>query len=1295
MVVRTTIGTIKKNMTLGNPLAKNVLERQRLLGTYFYQGISFTHLKNQKKNTTEVITKHPIFVTMQLLSQKIYWETHNSILVNKRLYELMLEKQLARTMDILRTEYRTVYPQMKQLKEQLYQIEDRSHRVQLQQLLSVQMKRMQGIPLSAMPQEEQQLIQKLEQAEYISEQVVHHTIDPAHSFLKEQKLQISSFEHLTDTQIEQIHTVLIKEYEKQQAGKDTQNHLQEYILNDEEMVQQTALLETQQKEEVVPEVVQTAVKAVAQLPFEQLLTQYGKQYEQIVKSKDTAWPNERQLENLTSLSSVQKEALLVERSLIYRLTEQFTEEEWQEWITKLQEIGIESSVLQPVATVQEKKALSGGKKSADIQLEAFTDMQVKQLHTFLLEEYTKLQERKKLYEAEVLQKKIEEQSIHSQEEAVETVNQLITLQNEVINTVAQLETGLETVKESEAEAINKTVNQLTTLQNKVIKTVMQLGEGLENVEKVPEQVLETPFSEGITFVETVSQERETILEHELEENAIEVPLTQFETFLENYIEQYQIEVNQMYLQQMDQLSSSMLQQVTEEQNLTTSLYNESYESNMQYAGIAERELQTRGLQTVPYTLERSLIYRLTEQFTEEEWQEWITKLQEKEIKVPVLQQIVTEQENVPLSENRKTKCIQLESFTNERVEQLHTFLLEEYVKLQQRKVIYETELLQRKMRNQSIYRQEEAVEMVNQFAILQNEATKTVTQFKAELETIGETEAKLAEKVTEQVLETSFNQMLDSNKDVLKERETVLAYSSGESVEVVQEAFLMTHYDILLQNYIEQYTEYFLEKVENLSSERVEEQLSVFNQLQTISDTYTLLQTIEQIRSVMTESTQEILEQLKTVVENDSDLRYKQPSMRLERALIHKITEGLTKQQMNTFVDWLQEKQQVQINEQKHKLLTEEERIQQVYQVFAHTNWEEVVLSQEVTTAQANTGLMTRNQSIVKAGRTSVETNLTVLQEASYIRTAFLTYVKNSTRQEQEQLRLFIAPQSDNLYEWIRKAGPTQLQTVWTSFLEYAEPEAKEKLFRFSDKQHTVAQNGWLVKVLPSFVNTHVDILEKPYAFVFQKQRVLDMVRQGGVQELMQIFTYMSAHKMLQAPQWQLREAEEIRTLLYKELRTLSLEQATNIYENVVEHLFTTKHIEETIQEQVKTVRYQSTNSVGTLLREMAQVVYKQIETKEEEQRKIETIVERYVLEEQTETKQIRQKQEKQLQQISEKIEEVDILRQQVKEQAVLLEEIQKKHTEQQIDPNQVYQSVVKKMEQQLRLERQRRGLDL
>ena len=65
------------------------------------------------------------------------------------------------------------------------------------------------------------------------------------------------------------------------------------------------------------------------------------------------------------------------------------------------------------------------------------------------------------------------------------------------------------------------------------------------------------------------------------------------------------------------------------------------------------------------------------------------------------------------------------------------------------------------------------------------------------------------------------------------------------------------------------------------------------------------------------------------------------------------------------------------------------------------------------------------------------------------------------------------------------------------------------------------------------------------------------------------------------------------------------------------------------------------------------------------------------------------------MQQISEKIEEVDILRQQVREQAVLLEEIQRKHTEQQINPNQLYQSVVKKMEQQLRLERQRRGLDL
>ena len=89
------------------------------MGDYFYHGISLTFLQNEAAGRQEWITRHPIYITLQLLSQKIYLEQNRIMAVNRRLYQETVERRLSWEMERIRSEYRAVYQDLRNLRHRI------------------------------------------------------------------------------------------------------------------------------------------------------------------------------------------------------------------------------------------------------------------------------------------------------------------------------------------------------------------------------------------------------------------------------------------------------------------------------------------------------------------------------------------------------------------------------------------------------------------------------------------------------------------------------------------------------------------------------------------------------------------------------------------------------------------------------------------------------------------------------------------------------------------------------------------------------------------------------------------------------------------------------------------------------------------------------------------------------------------------------------------------------------------------------------------------------------------------
>ena len=160
MIIKPTTGVIRTGRGTGSRFAEQVINRYRRLGDFFYHGTSLTFLKNDAGTRQEIVTRHPIYITLQLLTQKLYLEQNRLMVLNSRLYRETVERQLSRELELIRREYHALYPQMRRLERQVNRLaagglSSVRERSDMRLMLSVQMKRLRGLEPSAMTEEEQ------------------------------------------------------------------------------------------------------------------------------------------------------------------------------------------------------------------------------------------------------------------------------------------------------------------------------------------------------------------------------------------------------------------------------------------------------------------------------------------------------------------------------------------------------------------------------------------------------------------------------------------------------------------------------------------------------------------------------------------------------------------------------------------------------------------------------------------------------------------------------------------------------------------------------------------------------------------------------------------------------------------------------------------------------------------------------------------------------------------------------------------------------------------------------------
>ncbi|MCD8038017.1 MAG: hypothetical protein LUE96_02885 [Lachnospiraceae bacterium] len=283
------------------------------------------------------------------------------------------------------------------------------------------------------------------------------------------------------------------------------------------------------------------------------------------------------------------------------------------------------------------------------------------------------------------------------------------------------------------------------------------------------------------------------------------------------------------------------------------------------------------------------------------------------------------------------------------------------------------------------------------------------------------------------------------------------------------------------------------------------------------------------------------------------------------------------------------------------------------------------------------------------------------------------------------------------LHDIIHRADSGKLREMLTDLLEHATLEEREMLAGTAKAERMEITGLLVTEGIPIIRTAYEEILDRPYGLVFQKRQLMDVVRHGNRQELQQLFSYMSANRMLENRQRTAQRTEEVRSILYRRIYRLTDEQTREVLENVAEHILSVQKLQRTELQETELWRVSMRTAVRRQDMETepeVTIVYKQNTTQDQVRREIEEVVGQHVVTEQEETRQLKQYHEMTLQSTEEQSRRLEELQKQVKEQSVQMEELKSSQSSSTLNHNQLYQEMMGRMERQLRLERLRRGLD-
>ena len=370
----------------------------------------------------------------------------------------------------------------------------------------------------------------------------------------------------------------------------------------------------------------------------------------------------------------------------------------------------------------------------------------------------------------------------------------------------------------------------------------------------------------------------------------------------------------------------------------------------------------------------------------------------------------------------------------------------------------------------------------------------------------------------------------------------------------------------------------------------------------------------------------------------------------------------------------------------------------------------------------------------------SVETKLRDFQESRLLRRGILTYAQNQSpavrgelmeRLEErlgEQLPELVAKGENrtehDLARVLAHAGTATLRRIVDIIREDFPGSGEEKLLQ-DIRQKTDGTGMLLTQHVTVMAQPGENIFDRPYSLVYQKKQVLEAVRSGNKAELQQIYSYMAVRRMLSGESTvSLSSRQEIRNLLFRRVQHLSLEDAADVSEHVVNRILEAREYrraERDRQREGSGRRREDSGRPGAdaleklrlrpsgMLQNMAasvplpeampgsvSMVHREQGKAEPAAEEIRQTVKQYVTEETTEARELRHRHEKTVRMVSGQMEEISKMKSQLMEQSMIVEELKSRKSEglSKAEQNQLYRDMMTRLESSLRLERMRRGID-
>ena len=228
-----------------------------------------------------------------------------------------------------------------------------------------------------------------------------------------------------------------------------------------------------------------------------------------------------------------------------------------------------------------------------------------------------------------------------------------------------------------------------------------------------------------------------------------------------------------------------------------------------------------------------------------------------------------------------------------------------------------------------------------------------------------------------------------------------------------------------------------------------------------------------------------------------------------------------------------------------------------------------------------------------------------------------------------------------------------------------------------------------------SVIGTSEEMLERPGIATTYKKKLIHILKNSTKQEAKLVTEYLHRNKILQRSIW-MQDESKIISSVQEAVFHLNYDQLMDLVHYLKSN---TNMWNEDIQEQIKEenlfreLSYKTEKNISDLSEHVV-LTLKQKEENTQIREQVEQVIENYKVIEQTETRNLMKQQKQTNEFIETQAEEIDDLKRLLNEQIAMVEDLKVQVNNPSINTEKIYREMMERMERQLRIERQRRGMD-